>query len=61
MGVHEIRERLGGVSRARAFQIMHDSDFPPPYDILTVGMVWRKEDVEAWAAEHGALVDTDAR
>jgi prophage regulatory protein len=59
MGSHEIRECLGGISRARAYQIMHTSDFPAPYDTLTLGMVWRKEDVEAWVAEHRAPIDSD--
>ncbi|GIE84134.1 hypothetical protein Are01nite_06140 [Actinoplanes regularis] len=30
MGAHEIRIRLGGVSRQRAYQITSRADFPKP-------------------------------
>ncbi|WP_433796798.1 helix-turn-helix transcriptional regulator [Actinoplanes sp. CA-252034] len=52
MGAHEIRERLGGVSRQRAYQITARADFPKPVAALGQGKVWAGEDVEAWVREH---------
>jgi prophage regulatory protein len=52
MGAHEIRERLGGVSRQRAYQISSRADFPKPVADLAQGKVWLKEDVEAWIKVH---------
>lgn len=57
MGTTEIRDRLGGVSRAQAFLIMNRPDFPVPYDILSQGMIWRKEDVESWLAANTTPAD----
>jgi prophage regulatory protein len=51
MGPGEIRERMGGVSRQRVYQITSDPTFPEPYDELRMGKVWRIEDVEAWIGE----------
>lgn len=48
MGAHEIRVRLGGVSRQRAYQITSRNDFPKPLADLAQGKVWLTEDVEAW-------------
>jgi prophage regulatory protein len=48
MGPGEIRDRLGGLSRQRIYQITSDPSFPTPYDSLLMGKVWRIEDVEAW-------------
>jgi prophage regulatory protein len=52
MGAHEIRIRLGGVSRQRAYQITSRADFPPPVADLAQGKVWLIEDVEAWMRAH---------
>jgi prophage regulatory protein len=52
MGAHEIRERLGGVSRQRAYQITSRADFPAPVVELAQGKIWLHEDVEKWMAEH---------
>jgi prophage regulatory protein len=52
MGSGEIRERLGGLSRQRVYQITTDPSFPAPYDQLLIGKVWRVEDVEAWIRDH---------
>jgi predicted DNA-binding transcriptional regulator AlpA len=51
MGAHEIRVRLGGVSRQRAYQITQRADFPTPAAELGQGKVWLAEDVEAWIKE----------
>jgi prophage regulatory protein len=52
MGAHEIRVRLGGVSRQRTYQITSRADFPEPLAELEQGKVWRAEDVEAWISAH---------
>jgi prophage regulatory protein len=52
MGAHEIRIRLGGVSRQRAYQITSRVDFPKPIADLAQGKVWLTEDVEVWMAAH---------
>lgn len=50
MGAHEIRIRLGGVTRQRTYQITSQMDFPRPVANLAQGKVWLAEDVEAWIA-----------
>ncbi len=57
MGAHEIRVRLGGVSRQRAYQITSRADFPTPVADLSQGKVWLTEDVEAWMKVHRPEVD----
>lgn len=53
MGVHEIAELLG-VSRQRVDEITRtDARFPEPVDTLRSGRIWRRRDVEAWAAATG--------
>ncbi len=52
MGAHEVRLRLGGVSRQRVYQITHRSDFPAPVADLVQGKVWLGDDVEGWIARH---------
>lgn len=51
MATGEIAARFG-VTRQRAGQITAKRSFPKPYDVLTVGRVWRIRDVEAWIREH---------
>jgi predicted DNA-binding transcriptional regulator AlpA len=63
MGAHEIRIRLGGVSRQRAYQITSRADFPKEAADLAQGKVWLAEDVEAWMKTHrrdGADADDEA-
>jgi prophage regulatory protein len=57
MGAHEIRVRLGMVSRQRAYQITSRADFPAPIADLAQGKVWLAEDVEAWMKAHRRNVD----
>lgn len=54
MGATEIAELLG-VSRQRVQQLAKTDGFPAPYDVLTMGAVWLKVDVEKWARETGRL------
>ncbi|MEU3455435.1 hypothetical protein ABZ671_17820 [Micromonospora sp. NPDC006766] len=60
MGIAEIREMLGGVSRARASVIASRRDFPPPYQVLKMGQIWRKSDVAAWIAKNRPDLATDS-
>jgi prophage regulatory protein len=46
------RQRLGGISRQRVYQLTQRPDRPAPYNELVQGKVWRREDVEAWIAKH---------
>ena len=55
MGSHEIRIRLGGVSRQRTYQITCRDDFPRPVADLAQGKVWQAEDVEDWIRLHRQL------
>jgi predicted DNA-binding transcriptional regulator AlpA len=50
MGAHEIRARLGGISRQRVYQLTSRHDFPQPVAELDQGRVWLAGDVEAWIA-----------
>ena len=52
VGTHEIRIRLGGISRQRAHQITTGEGFPKPVATLMLGKVWRADDVEAWIRQH---------
>ncbi len=52
MGAHEIRIRLGGVSRQRTYQITCRDDFPRPAAELAQGKVWYEKEVETWIGTH---------
>ena len=52
VGVAEIRDMLGGVSRQRASVIANQRNFPEPIAVLAMGKVWRRSDVEAWIRQH---------
>jgi predicted DNA-binding transcriptional regulator AlpA len=56
VGAAEIGRMLGGVSRQRVQQIIKRDDFPPPDVVLDMGKVWKREDVEAWARDHGRTI-----
>lgn len=55
MGSAEIGKMLS-VGRQRVQQIVHEADFPDPYEVLAMGKVWKREDIAAWAREHGRTV-----
>jgi len=59
MGAGEIRQRLGGISRQRVYQLTQRSDCPAPYDELIHGKVWRRADVEAWIQRHRPELDVE--
>ena len=48
LGAHEIRLRLGGVSRQRVYQLTSRPDFPKPVADLAQGKVWLEAEVEHW-------------
>ncbi|WP_433833938.1 helix-turn-helix transcriptional regulator [Actinoplanes sp. CA-015351] len=52
MGAHEIRVRLGGISRQRVYQLTSRADFPAPVADLVQGKVWMTSDVEEWITAH---------
>jgi hypothetical protein len=56
VGAQEIAAMLGGVSRQRVNQLAARGDFPAPDAVLAMGKVWKREDVEAWARDHGRVI-----
>ncbi len=57
VGAHEIRVRLGGISRQRVYQITSRSDFPRPVADLAQGKIWLADDVEAWILRRGRPIN----
>ncbi|GAA1879562.1 hypothetical protein [Asanoa iriomotensis] len=49
---HEIRMRLGGISRQRVYAITSHKNFPDPVAELAAGKIWATDDVEAWIKEY---------
>ncbi len=58
-GAAEIGRMLGGISRQRVQQLVNRPDFPEPFEVLDMGKVWKREDVEQWARDHGRTIDGD--
>jgi prophage regulatory protein len=58
VGAAEIRQRLGGISRQRVYQLTQRPDLPTPYDELVQGKVWRREDLEAWVKQNRPDLDS---
>src|SRR4051812_17438972 len=57
---HEIRVRLGGISRQRIYQITSRSDSPRPVADLVQGRIWLLDDVDAWiTARRPQLTDLE--
>jgi len=48
VGSHEIRVRLGELSRQRVHQLTSRADFPEPVAVLRQGKVWLARDIDAW-------------
>lgn len=46
MGAHEIRARLGNISRQRVYQLTSRADFPAPVADLAQGKVWLADEVD---------------
>ncbi|MEU8388509.1 hypothetical protein [Micromonospora sp. NPDC048842] len=59
VGIAEIRDMLGGVSRARASVVASRRDFPAPHQVLRMGQIWRRTDVEEWIRQHRPDLPTD--
>ncbi|MEV1074595.1 hypothetical protein [Micromonospora parva] len=59
VGIAEIRDMLGGVSRARASVVASRRDFPAPHQVLRMGQIWRRTDVEEWIRQHRPDLTTD--
>lgn len=51
VGIAEIATLIGR-TRQRAWQITTTAGFPEPVQTLTMGKVWRADDVRAWLAEN---------
>lgn len=49
--ISEVADILG-VKKQRADQITRNRGFPRPRDVLAVGRVWIREDVEAYRRDH---------
>lgn len=52
LGSHEIRLRLGSISKQRTYHITGRRDFPEPAVVLAQGSIWYTEDVEEWIARN---------
>lgn len=50
-GIYEIAQALG-VSRAAMAQRRVRGKLPPPTAVLSMGAVWRAEDIEPWIEQH---------
>lgn len=57
LGAHEIRLRLGGVSRQRAYQITSCVTFPRHVAKLAQGKLWLAEQVDPWIQENRPALD----
>jgi hypothetical protein len=55
-GAAEIGRMFGGISRQRVQQIVNREDFPKPFDVLDMGKVWWRAEVEEWARGRGRAV-----
>ena len=49
-GITEIGQMLG-VSRQRASQLVVSKGFPKPLGRVAAGPIWKRSDVERWAAK----------
>jgi prophage regulatory protein len=57
VGSAEIGRMLGGLSRQRVQQLISRPDFPKPEVTLDMGKVWKRDDVKAWAKDHGRVIN----
>ncbi|MBS2939597.1 DNA-binding protein [Nocardioides sp. J2M5] len=54
MGATEIAALLD-VTRQRVQQLAKTDGFPRPYDVLAMGQIWLRSDIETWARETGRI------
>lgn len=59
VGAKEIQDRLG-VSRQRVQQLITRSDWPAPYEVLAMGKIWLRDDIEDWIRQHRPGVEKPA-
>ncbi|WBB79693.1 hypothetical protein O7606_26755 [Micromonospora sp. WMMD882] len=52
LGLDEIRDLLGGISKQRATIIVGRKGFPDPLATLKMGRVWDGRSVRTWIAEN---------
>ncbi|MEH1015131.1 hypothetical protein V6U90_18700 [Micromonospora sp. CPCC 206060] len=52
LGLDEIRDLLGGISKQRATIIVGRKGFPDPLATLKMGRVWEGRVVRAWIAKN---------
>ncbi len=55
----EIGDMLG-VSRQRVTQLAAIPTFPAPVAVLSVGRIWLREDIVAWAEQSGRTLADEA-
>jgi prophage regulatory protein len=55
VAVAEVAQMLD-VGKARAHQLVLTPDFPAPVAKLSVGKLWLRSDVQAWARQMGRTV-----
>jgi predicted DNA-binding transcriptional regulator AlpA len=51
VGAAEVAQMLN-VSRQQVHRLSRREDFPDPVAVLQAGKIWRRRDVERWAATH---------
>jgi predicted DNA-binding transcriptional regulator AlpA len=51
VGAWEIEQWLG-ISRQRLLRLIERPDWPPPCQVLAMGRIWLREEIEEWAARH---------
>lgn len=58
VAANEIGDMLG-VSRQRVTQLATSAGFPTPVAVLSVGRIWLREDIVAWAERTGRTLSDD--
>lgn len=56
LAMREAAALLGMSKQGFAQLLDRNPDFPEPTAVLSVGRIWAREDVEAWARKHGRQV-----
>jgi predicted DNA-binding transcriptional regulator AlpA len=60
VAMSEAAELLGMSKQGFAKLLDRSPDFPDPLDVLSIGRIWARADVEAWARKHGRSVTPPA-
>jgi len=56
LAMSEAAALLGMSKQGFAKLLSANPDFPEPTALLSVGRIWARDDIEAWATEHGRPV-----